>query len=109
MEFSVAEAFDREAIIAGAAIEGLRLFAVQKNESNVELDDLVDIQTSTIAGGEEHTWVRSSPTAVCGAEYAGLNGYDPPRNTSACETNFYTRIRLSSICAAFSGCCMRVP
>jgi hypothetical protein len=39
----------------------------QKNASDVELDDLVDVQT---AGGG---WVRSSPATVCGAEYENNN------------------------------------
>ena len=76
MEFSVSEAFERDAIIAGAAIEGLRLFAAQKNRSSVELEDLQDVQTP--GGG----WVRSAPETVCGAEYNN-DGYSPPRNTSA--------------------------
>jgi hypothetical protein len=54
MEFSVSEAFDHKEIINTAGIDGLRLFAVQKNSSNVELDDLVDVQTP--GGG----WVRSN-------------------------------------------------
>jgi len=37
MEFSVAEAFDSEQIIATADIPGLRLYAVQKNKSAVPL------------------------------------------------------------------------
>ena len=76
MEFSVSEAFERDAIIAGAAIEGLRLFAAQKNRSSVELEDLQDVQTP--GGG----WVRSAPETVCGAEYNN-DGYSPARNTSA--------------------------
>jgi hypothetical protein len=63
MEFSVAEAFEADSIISSSAIDGLRLFAVQKNSSTTELDDLVDVQTP--GGG----WARSSPATVCGAEY----------------------------------------
>lgn len=66
MEFSVSEAFDAENIIATSAIEGLRLFSVQKNvsaTSPAELPDLIDVQTP--GGG----WVRSSPANVCGDEY----------------------------------------
>ena len=63
MEFSVAEAYEANAIIGGAELDGLRLFAVQKNASSVELDDLVDVQTDS--GG----WVHSTPATVCGAEY----------------------------------------
>jgi hypothetical protein len=62
MEFSVANALDREEIIATSEIPGLRLFAVQKNSSNpTNARDLADVQQ----GG----WVQSSPKTVCGSEY----------------------------------------
>ena len=76
VEFSVAEAFDSERIIATADIPGLRLYAVQKNSSSTPSDQVIDLQYP-------QGWVRSSPATVCGAEYPGLNGYDPPHNTSA--------------------------
>ena len=76
MEFSVAEAFDSERIVATADIPGLRLYAVQKNNSNKPVDEPIDLQYP-------QGWVKSSPTTVCGAEFPGLNGYDPPHNTSA--------------------------
>jgi hypothetical protein len=41
MEFSLAEIFDAQEAIANSASDRLRLFAVQKNASNVPLDDLV--------------------------------------------------------------------
>jgi hypothetical protein len=75
MEFSVAEAFDSERIIATADIPGLRLYAVQKNQSNLPLAEPLDLQYP-------QGWVRSTPETVCGAEYKN-NGYDPPHNTSA--------------------------
>ena len=75
MEFSVAEAFDSEQIIATADIPGLRLYAVQKNRSTTPLAAPVDLQY-------REGWVKSSPTTVCGAEYNN-NAYDPPHNTSA--------------------------
>jgi hypothetical protein len=76
VEFSVSEAFDSERIIATADIPGLRLYAVQKNSSATPSDQVIDLQYP-------QGWVRSSPTTVCGAEYDGLDGYDPPHNTSA--------------------------
>lgn len=75
MEFSVAEAFDSERIIATADIPGLRLYAVQKNKSSVPLTEPQDLQYP-------QGWVRSTPATVCGAEYNN-DGYDPPHNTSA--------------------------
>lgn len=77
MEFSVAEAFDRDDIIATAGLPGLRLFAVQKNGSTAEIDDLQDVQTP--GGG----WVRSSPSTVCGAEYDN-DGYSPSNTSPYC-------------------------
>ena len=63
MEFSMANILDREASIANSKIDGLRLFAVQKNGTNKENpDDLLDVQYE---GG----WVQSSPQTVCGSEY----------------------------------------
>jgi hypothetical protein len=63
MEFSMANILDREASIANSHIDGLRLFAVQKNGTNTENpDDLLDVQYK---GG----WVQSSPQTVCGSEY----------------------------------------
>ena len=48
MEFSVAESFDDAGrvggLIATANIPGLRLYAVQKNASNVALTEPVDLQ-----------------------------------------------------------------
>lgn len=44
MEFSVAEMFRSKEVIADASIRGLRLFAVQKNSSGAEIDDIVDSQ-----------------------------------------------------------------
>lgn len=41
-EFSVAEMFEANKTIAHASIPGLRLFAVQKNQSNIPLKDIVD-------------------------------------------------------------------
>lgn len=67
MEFSVAEMFGSDDVIAHADIPGLRLFAVQKNKSSAAVDDLID--TMYPAG-----WVKSTPATVCGAEYDN-NGY----------------------------------
>ena len=76
MEFSVAEMFEHESVIGGAGIPGLRLFAVQKNQSESgPIDWPIDLQYP--AG-----WVRSSPETVCGAEYNNDN-YNPPHNTTA--------------------------
>lgn len=41
MEFSVAEMFGSDDVIAHADIPGLRLFAVQKNKSSAAVDDLI--------------------------------------------------------------------
>lgn len=75
MEFSVAEAFDSERIIATADIPGLRLYSVQKNKSSAPLAEPQDLQYP-------QGWVRSTPKTVCGAEYNN-DGYAPPHNTSA--------------------------
>ena len=46
-------------LIRNSKIDGLRLFAVQKNKSSeVELRDIVDVQEG---------WVASEPATVCGA------------------------------------------
>lgn len=63
MEFSVAEMFDSERTIDSAGIPGIRLFATQKNASEVRLNDLVDTQYP-------EGWVESSTTNVCGSEYS---------------------------------------
>ncbi|MDC0510931.1 hypothetical protein OAN61_00835, partial [bacterium] len=73
MEFSVAEAFDSEQIIATADIPGLRLYAVQKNQSNVPEAEPIDLQYP-------EGWVKSTPKTVCGAEYFNDN-YSRPGNT----------------------------
>ena len=75
MEFSVAEMFDRDATIAGAGLPGLRLFAVQKNDSSRPINEPLDVMY-------KDGWVKSSPETVCGAEYNN-NGYNPPSNTTA--------------------------
>lgn len=61
----MAEAFDHEEIISTANIEGLRLFAVQKNGSTEEVDDVIDVMSP--GGG----WVRSNSV-----------GYTLPSHTS---------------------------
>ena len=65
MEFSVAEAFDRDTIIATAAIPGLRLYAVQKNRSNAPLDEPRDIMYP-------EGWVKY--VAVCAVVTATAGG-----------------------------------
>ena len=63
MEFSVAEMFGSADIIAGAGAQpGLRLFAVEKNQSGTPRDDLIEAQ---YAGG----WVEASPETICGAAH----------------------------------------
>eukprot|EP00755_Sulcionema_specki_P002628 Sspe_Gene.118943::Locus_113563_Transcript_1_1_Confidence_1.000_Length_1260::g.118943::m.118943/K05970/SIAE; sialate O-acetylesterase len=62
MEFALAEDFNAQELIRTAGEHAsLRMFAVQKNTSDAECDDLIDVQT----GG----WVVSSPSTVCGDEY----------------------------------------
>jgi hypothetical protein len=75
MEFSVAEMYGSEAVIAAAALPGLRLYAMQKNSSGTPINEPIDVMY-------KEGWVKSSPTTVCGAEYDN-NGYNPPQNTSA--------------------------
>jgi hypothetical protein len=87
MEFAVVEDFDAADIIASAGIEGLRLFAVQKNQSDTgtpELRDLIDVQTP--GGG----WVRSSPQNLCGDEYdSNVTRYcEPHCGPSASDPDF---------------------
>ena len=65
MEFSVAEAFDRDIIIATAAIPGLRLYAVQKNKSNAPLEEPRDIMYP-------EGWVKY--VAVCAVVTATAGG-----------------------------------
>ena len=80
MEFSVANDFDRAAIIASAGehAAGLRLFAVQKNTSHDGAGaphpgaDVIDVQQ----GG----WVPSTTANVCGSEYDA-------NKTSFCEAH----------------------
>jgi hypothetical protein len=79
MEFSVAEAFGYDGAVGGliptADKPGLRLFAIQKNQSDTPLAEAVDLQYP-------EGWVRSTPATACGAEYKN-NGYNPPSNTTA--------------------------
>ena len=60
MEFSVAEMLGAEEAMATSDLPGLRLFAVQKNSSQVPLDDLVDTQYS-------EGWVEAGPDTICGS------------------------------------------
>ena len=63
MEFSGAEMFGASDVIAAAGAQpGLRLFAVQKNQSGTPRADIIESQ---FAGG----WVETSPQTICGAEY----------------------------------------
>jgi hypothetical protein len=78
MEFSVAEMFDSQSVIANAYHKGLRLFAVQKNTS-VMVDDIPDSQyvvyptpvshfpkptLGTCCYSPDLTWIALSPLAL---------------------------------------------
>lgn len=81
MEFSVAESYGYDGKVGGliptaGSHPGLRLYAVQKNASTTPVTDPIDLQYS-------EGWVTSTPESVCGAEFPGLDGYNPPANTTA--------------------------
>jgi sialate O-acetylesterase len=84
MEFSVAEMFESESVIAEAEHAGLRLFAVQKNSSHTELDDLVDAQY-------REGWVESSPATVCGSEYGEQDRFCEPHCGPSAKVESFKR------------------
>ena len=72
MEFSVAEMNGAAEVIAAAGTQrGLRLFAVQKNQSVQPLDDIIEAQYRP-------GWVEASSSTLCGAEYGDASEYCVP-------------------------------
>eukprot|EP00665_Eupelagonemidae_sp_cell47_P001107 gene1106-7282_t len=84
MEFSVAEMFDRDEVVAGAGHAGLRLFAVQKNASGAPVDDVADTQ---YAAG----WVESSAQNVCGSEYGARADFCKPHCGPSAKVKSFAR------------------